>query len=340
MSQTVLVSGGAGYVGSHVCLRLAEAGFVPVVYDNLTNGWEAAVQWGEFEQGDICDPARLDEVFARHRPAAVLHFAALIEVGESVKFPDRFYQNNVAGTLSLIEAARRAGVDAMVFSSTCAIYGEPVRLPMDETHPQAPINPYGRSKQMVEQMLADYDRHLGFRSVCLRYFNAAGADPEGRIGEKHEPETHAIPLAIEAAMGKRAGFKLFGEDYDTRDGTAVRDYIHVLDLADAHVLALKHLLDGGASDAFNLGTGAGTTVRELIATIEEVSGKPFPVEPAPRRAGDAPVLVADNRKAAEVLGWSPKYDLRDIVQTAWAWHSDHALSRNRPATRTFAVADR
>jgi UDP-glucose 4-epimerase len=324
VADKVLVTGGAGYVGSHTCLRLAEAGFEPVVYDNLSNGHEAFVQWGPFERGDVRDKARLDEAFAKHRPRAVLHFAALIEVGESVKDPGRFFDNNVSGAVTLIEAARRAGVDAFVFSSTCATYGEPVRTPMDETHPQAPINPYGRTKLMIEQALADYDRYAGFRSVALRYFNAAGADPEGRIGERHHPETHAIPLAIEAAMGKRQGFTLFGTDYDTRDGTAVRDYIHVLDLADAHVLALKRLLGGGKSDVFNLGTGTGTTVRELIAMIRQVSGRPFEVAEAPRRPGDSPALVADNRKAREVLGWTPKLDLEAIVRDAWAWHSREA----------------
>jgi UDP-glucose 4-epimerase len=322
MSQpTVLVTGGAGYIGSHTCLRLAEAGFLPVVYDNLSNGWRRFVQWGPFEQGDIRDGARLDEVFATHRPQAVIHFAALIEVGESVKHPGRFYENNVAGAISLIEAARRADVDAMVFSSTCATYGDPVRVPMDETHPQNPLNPYGRSKLMIEQALADYDRYAGFRSVSLRYFNAAGADPEGRIGERHEPETHAIPLAVAAAMGRRKGFSLFGTDYDTRDGTCVRDYIHVLDLADAHVLALKRLLGGGASDVFNLGTGTGTTVRELIGAIRRKSNLPFEVTETGRREGDAPMLVADNRKAREVLGWRPRYDLEDIVGSAWEWHA-------------------
>lgn len=324
MSQpVVLVTGGAGYIGSHTCLRLSEAGFLPVVYDNLSNGWRRFVQWGPLEQGDIRDGARLDEVFAKHRPHAVIHFAALIEVGESVKYPGRFYENNVAGAISLIEAARRAGVEAMVFSSTCATYGDPVRAPMDETHPQNPLNPYGRSKLMVEQVLADYDKYCGFRSASLRYFNAAGADPEGRIGEKHEPETHAIPLAVAAAMGKRKGFSLFGTDYDTRDGTCVRDYIHVLDLADAHVLALKRLLDGGETDVFNLGTGTGTTVRELIAAIRRKSNLPFEVTETDRRPGDAPILVADNRKAREILGWRPQYDLQDIVNSAWEWHARH-----------------
>lgn len=319
--KTVLVTGGAGYVGSHVCLALSEAGFQPVVYDNLTNGHEAFVQWGPLERGDIRDGARLDEVIAQYQPVAVLHFAALIEVGESVKEPGRFYENNVGGALTLIEAARRGGIEAMVFSSTCATYGDPVRLPMDETHPQAPLNPYGRSKLMVEQALADYSRYAGFRSVCLRYFNAAGADPQGRIGERHHPETHAIPLAVQTALGQRQGFKLFGDDYDTRDGTAVRDYIHVLDLADAHVRALKYLLDGGETNVFNLGTGTGTTVTELIDTIRRTTNQPFPVEMAPRREGDAPCLVAENRKARDILGWVPTRTLSDIVQSAWRWHA-------------------
>lgn len=320
--QTVLVTGGAGYVGSHTSLRLAEAGFLPVAYDNLSNGHAEFAQWGPLEIGDIRDAARLDEVFAKHRPVAVLHFAALIEVGESVRHPDRFYDNNVAGALTLIDAARRAGVGAMVFSSTCATYGDPQQMPMDETHPQAPLNPYGRTKLMVEQILSDLDRHSGFRSVCLRYFNAAGADFEARIGEWHDPETHAIPLAIAAAMGANAAFKIFGRDYPTRDGTAVRDYIHVLDLADAHVRALKHLLAGGESAAFNLGTGTGSTVQELVDAISAVSGRPFEVTDAPRREGDAPALVADNRKAREVLGWAPQYALNDILDSAWQWHTE------------------
>ncbi|MDP1875915.1 UDP-glucose 4-epimerase GalE [Phenylobacterium sp.] len=329
--QTVLVTGGAGYVGSHASLRLAEAGFLPVAFDNLTNGHAEFVQWGPLEVGDIRDAARLDEVFAKHRPLAVLHLAALIEVGESVRHPDRFYDNNVSGALTLIEAARRAGVGAMVFSSTCATYGDPQQMPMDETHPQSPLNPYGRSKLMVEQILGDLDRYSSFRSVCLRYFNAAGADFEGRIGEWHDPETHAIPLAIAAAMGANAGFKIFGRDYPTRDGTAVRDYIHVLDLADAHVLALKHLLAGGESDAFNLGTGTGSTVQELVDAVGAVSGRPFEIADGPRRGGDAPALVADNRKAREVLGWSPRYGLPEILESAWRWHTQ-SLPRLKAAS--------
>ena len=329
MAETILVTGGAGYIGSHTCLCLAEAGFTPVVYDNLSNGWEAFVQWGPLEIGDINDAARLGEVFAKHKPVAVIHFAAFIEVGFSVSEPGAFYGNNVGGAITLIEAARRAGVDKMVFSSTCATYGAPVQVPMDESHPQAPLNPYGQSKLMVEQILADMDRYKAFRSVVLRYFNAAGADPKGRLGEKHEPETHAIPLAIAAARGERDAFTLFGTDYDTRDGTCVRDYIHVLDLASAHVKALQWLLKGGESQAFNLGTGTGTTVRELIGAIERRSNQPFPLKLAERRAGDAPALVANNDKARTLLGWSPLYTLDDIIEHAWAWHAEgvHRLVR-------------
>lgn len=321
MPKPILVTGGAGYVGSHTCLALAEAGFLPVVYDNLSNGHAAHVLWGPLEEGDIRDGDRLDEVIARHRPVAVLHFAALIEVGESVREPGRFYDNNVGGAISLIEAARRGGLDQMVFSSTCATYGAPVRLPMDEDHPQAPLNPYGRSKLMIEQALSDYSIYAGFRSVCLRYFNAAGADEQGRIGERHDPETHAIPLALQTVLGQRSAFRVFGDDYDTRDGTAVRDYVHVSDLADAHVRALRYLLNGGESAVFNLGTGTGVTVKELVAEIRRVTGRPFIVETAPRREGDSPCLVADNGRARDVLGWRPSRDLGDIVQSAWRWHS-------------------
>ena len=329
MGETILVTGGAGYIGSHTCLRLAEAGFKPVVYDNLSNGWESFVQWGPLEVGDVNDAARLDAVFAKHRPVAVVHFAAFIEIGHSIAEPGAFYANNVGGAITLIEAARRADVDKLVFSSTCATYGAPAYVPMDEKHPQAPLNPYGRSKLMVEEILADMARYKGFRSVVLRYFNAAGADPQGRVGEKHEPETHAIPLAIAAARGERDKFMLFGQDYDTRDGTCVRDYIHVLDLADAHVLALGWLLAGKESTAFNLGTGTGTTVRELVSAIERRSNRPFPLEPAPRRDGDAPSLVADNGKARELLGWGPSYGLDEIIDHAWAWHANGAQALKR-----------
>jgi UDP-glucose 4-epimerase len=319
--ETVLVVGGAGYIGSHTCLDLANKGFKPVVYDNFSNGHREFVQWGPAEEGDIKDRARLDEVLAKYKPAAILHFAALIEVGESVKDPVAFYENNVIGTLTLLAAAQAAGIKAFVFSSTCATYGLPQSVPLDETHRQVPINPYGQTKYIVEQALADYDKYTGFRSVVLRYFNAAGADFEGRIGEWHQPETHAIPLAIDAALGRRAGFKVFGSDYETRDGTCVRDYIHVLDLADAHVRAVEYLISGGVSVALNLGTGTGTTVKELLSTIEDVSAKPFPVEYVGRREGDSHTLVANNDKAREILGWVPQHDLSQIISSAWNWHS-------------------
>ncbi|XAZ23394.1 UDP-glucose 4-epimerase GalE [Sinorhizobium sp. B11] len=319
--ETVLVVGGAGYIGSHTCLDLANKGYKPVVFDNFSNGHREFVKWGPAEEGDIRDRARLDEVLAKHKPSAILHFAALIEVGESVKDPVSFYENNVIGTLTLLSAAQAAGINAFVFSSTCATYGLPQSVPLDETHRQVPINPYGRTKYIVEQALADYDQYKSLRSVVLRYFNAAGADFEGRIGEWHQPETHAIPLAIDAALGRRQGFKVFGSDYETRDGTCVRDYIHVLDLADAHVRAVQYLLDGGESVALNLGTGTGTTVKELLGAIEDVSRKPFPVEYIGRREGDSHTLVANNDKARDVLGWVPQYDLSRIIQSAWNWHA-------------------
>ncbi|MFK3967186.1 UDP-glucose 4-epimerase GalE [Ensifer adhaerens] len=320
-SNKVLVVGGAGYIGSHTCLELANKGFEPVVYDNLSNGHEEFVKWGVLEKGDIRDRKRLDEVLARHKPRAILHFAAMIEVGESVKDPVSFYDNNVIGTLTLLSAALAAGVEAFVFSSTCATYGLPESVPIDEQHRQAPINPYGRTKWVCEQALKDYGQYKGLRSVILRYFNAAGADPEGRVGEWHEPETHAIPLAIDAALGRRQSFKIFGTDYDTRDGTCVRDYIHVLDLADAHVRAVEHLLSGGDSVELNLGTGTGTTVKELLTAISDVSGREFQVDLVDRREGDSTTLVANNDKARDILGWVPKYDLTDITRTAWNWHS-------------------
>lgn len=317
----VLVVGGAGYIGSHTCLDLAAKGFTPVVYDNLSNGHADFVKWGPLEQGDLRDRDRLRAVIEGYQPAAIVHFAALIEVGESVKDPLGFYDNNVAGTLSLLSVAEACGVNRLVFSSTCATYGLPRDIPIEENHPQSPISPYGRSKLLVEQILADLDRHRDFRSVVLRYFNAAGADPEGRIGEWHTPETHAIPLAIETALGRRPGFTLFGTDYDTRDGTCLRDYIHVMDLADAHTRAVQYLLEGGESVALNLGTGVGTTVKELLTAIEQVSDRPFPVTYGERRDGDSPALVADNRKAREVLGWAPQRDLTSTVETAWNWHT-------------------
>lgn len=316
----VLVTGGAGYVGSHTCMRLAKNGFLPITLDNLSNGHAEFVRWGPLEVGDIRDRPRLDAIFSQYRPVAVLHFAALIEVAESVRDPGRFYDNNVAGALCLIAAARAAGVDRFVFSSTCATYGEPQWLPLTESHPQRPASPYGWSKLMIEQVLWDHAASSDFRAIVLRYFNAAGADPRARIGEWHEPESHAIPLAIAAARGAGKPFTIFGDDYDTRDGTAVRDYVHVLDLAEAHVLALQRLLDGAPSAAFNLGTGAGTTVRELVAGIERAAGHALPLGVQGRRAGDTAALVADNDKARQELGWRPERALDTILTDAWRWH--------------------
>jgi UDP-glucose 4-epimerase len=318
---TILVTGGAGYVGSHCCLALKRAGHDVVVYDNLTNGHERFVKWGPFERGDIRDRARLAEVFAAHRPQAVLHCAALIEVGESVKHPDRFYDNNVTGALVLLDVMREGGVKPFVFSSTCATYGEPQRLPMDETHPQAPVSPYGWTKLMVEQASRDIAAAHGISFAHLRYFNAAGAAPDEGIGERHEPETHAIPLALMTLLGRRQGFKIFGQDYETRDGSCLRDYVHVLDLADAHVRAIERLLGGGASLAANLGTGDGVTVLELLAAIERVTGKRVPADSAPRREGDAPALVADTTLVKRELGWTPSRNIDQIIGDAWRWHS-------------------
>ena len=319
--RDILVVGGGGYIGSHTCLDLAEKGYTPIVYDNFSNGHREFVKWGPVEEGDIRDRARLDEVFRKYAPAAVIHFAALIEVGESVKDPLAFYENNVAGSLTLFAAARAANCRRLVFSSTCATYGVPEQTPMTETHPQAPINPYGRSKLITEEILRDLCAHDGFRAVILRYFNAAGADPEGRIGERHDPETHAVPLAIEAALGRRNGFSIFGDDYDTRDGSCVRDFVHVMDLAEAHTRAIDHLLNDGRSVALNLGTGEGTTVKELLAAIGDVAGREIAITQASRRPGDTAALVADNSMARDVLGWVPRNDLSSIVSTAWKWHA-------------------
>jgi UDP-glucose 4-epimerase len=319
---TILVTGGAGYVGAHCCLALARAGHNPVTLDNLSNGHERFVKWGPFERGDIRDPARLDAVFAQHKPDAVLHCAALIEVGESVQRPDRFYDNNVVGALNVLDAMRAHGVKPFVFSSTCATYGAPRRLPMDESHPQRPVSPYGWTKLMIERASADIAAAHGLRFAHLRYFNAAGACPEEGIGERHDPETHAIPLALFALLGRREGFKIFGTDWETRDGTCLRDYVHVLDLADAHVRAIERLLGGGASLAVNLGTGDGVTVKELLASIERVTGRAVPATEAPRRPGDAPALVADTTLVKRELGWAPTRGIDAIIADAWTWHGE------------------
>jgi UDP-glucose 4-epimerase len=319
----ILVAGGAGYIGAHTCLDLFAKGFTPVVYDNLSNGHAEFVKWGKLEIGDIRDRHRLDEVLAKHKPQAIIHFAAAIEVNESVRDPGRYYENNVGGTITLLRAAQAAGIDKIVFSSTCATYGMPLSIPMDEGHPQSPLNPYGQSKLIVEQILKDLDRYQDLRSVILRYFNAAGADPEGKIGEWHSPETHAIPIALETALGRRPYFQVLGTDYETRDGSCVRDFVHVLDLADAHTRAIEHLLNDGKSLALNLGTGHGTTVKELLDQVGRVVGKTIDVKYGPRRDGDSPALIADNTLAKRTIGWSPRHDLKSIIDTAWNWHSKY-----------------
>jgi UDP-arabinose 4-epimerase len=323
--MNVLVTGGAGYIGSHACKHLAASGHTPIVFDDLSQGHELAVRWGPLERGSLNDQARLAEVFARHRVDAVIHFAASALVGESMADPGKYFRNNTLGTLNLIEAMRAAGVGTLVFSSTCATYGNPVRVPLDESHPQVPVNPYGESKLMVEKMLRWYGECHGLRWMALRYFNAAGADPEGEIGEDHEPESHLIPLVIGGALGTRRPVKVFGTDYDTPDGTAVRDYIHVADLADAHLRAIDRLGAGTSSQAVNLGTGIGQSVRRVIDTVGQVSGRHVPFDLSPRRAGDPPELVADPARAREVLGWTPRFpQLTTIVEHAWKWHSARA----------------
>ena len=318
--KRVLVTGGAGYVGSHACKALARAGYLPVVYDNLSRGHAWAVKWGPLERGDLLNPARLATVIRKHRPFAVLHFAALAYVGESVEDPLRYYRNNVGGTINLLEAMRDASVNKLVFSSTCAVYGAPKKIPIPEDHPQAPLNPYGHSKRTVEQMLADSAAAHGLRSVSLRYFNAAGADTENEIGEVHDPETHLIPLVLEAAAGLRPGLTIHGADYPTRDGTCVRDYVHVSDLADAHVSALGYLAKHKGAAAFNLGNGTGFTVREVIAAVERVTGRKVPFREGPRRPGDPPSLVGNAASARRKLGWKPRHaDLAVIIGTAWRW---------------------
>jgi UDP-glucose-4-epimerase GalE len=318
----VLVTGGAGYIGSQTAKALHSAGHTPVVVDNLSYGHEWAVKWGPFERGDLGDAAWIAGVIDRHRVEAVVHFAASTFVGESMTNPRLYFRNNTAATLNLLDTVLDKGITRIVFSSTCATYGVPEKVPIDESHPQAPVNPYGQSKLFVERILHWYGQAYGLGSVALRYFNASGADPDGELGEVHDPETHLIPLVIEAALGRRKAVGIFGTDYPTPDGTAIRDYIHVADLADAHVRALDYLVKGGVSTALNLGTGRGHSVREVIETVSLVAGTPVPHVEQPRRVGDLPELVAEPSRARDVLGWIPKYpELRTIVEHAWAWHT-------------------
>lgn len=315
--RTIIVTGGAGFIGSHTCKQLARSGYMPVAVDNLQTGHADSVKWGPLERIDIRDTSALSALFDRVRPLAVVHFAASAYVGESVKNPGLYYDNNVGGMVSLLEACCGASIDKMVFSSSCATYGIPASNPISETTPQTPINPYGRTKLICEQMLADYHAAFGLNSVSLRYFNAAGADADGELREKHDPETHLLPLALLAAAGKRPALDVFGTDYPTPDGTCIRDYIHVFDLAAAHVAALHHLEAGKDSVALNLGTGKGHSILEIAAEIERISGRALPWNPAPRRPGDPPELVADIARAHEILGFEPEYPtMRQILQHA------------------------
>ncbi|GJM08945.1 MAG: UDP-glucose 4-epimerase GalE [Lysobacteraceae bacterium] len=324
MNNRILVTGGAGYIGSHACKALQTAGYEPVVFDNLIYGHPWAVKWGPLIRGDLADPQQIEAALDEVKPAAVMHFAAYAYVGESVTNPAKYYRNNVVGSLNLLDAMRNRSIESLVFSSTCASYGIPRVTPIDESHPQNPINPYGRSKLMIEQAMADYSAAYGLRCVALRYFNAAGADPEAEIGEDHSPETHLIPLVLMAAAGIRDSITVFGRDYDTDDGTCVRDYVHVSDLAQAHVLALQALDQGAESAVYNLGNGTGFSVQQVIDACQRVTGRPIKVVDGPRRAGDPPRLVGDASKIINDLGWSPRYaDLDTIVETAWNWTRHH-----------------
>jgi UDP-arabinose 4-epimerase len=319
-SASVLVTGGAGYIGSHTCKALARAGLTPVVYDSLCRGNAWAVKWGPLEVGDLMDGERLRDVIRAYRPIGVIHFAAFINVGESVNDPLLYYRNNVGGTMSLLRAMAAEDVRRLVFSSTCATYGMPERNPITEDMKQAPINPYGHGKLMVEQILKDCSRTGSLTAVALRYFNAAGADADGETGELHVPETHLIPLTLGAAQGSSGPLTVFGNDHPTPDGTCIRDYIHVTDLAEAHVRALAHTGGNEGFAAFNLGTGTGISVRDLLATAEEVTGRKVPFSYGARREGDPAALVADPTLANRTLGWTPRHsDLANILETAWAW---------------------
>jgi len=325
VSGAVLVTGGAGYIGAHASKALARAGYQPVAYDNLSRGHRDFVRWGPLVEGDIADRARAAEALARYRPVAVMHFAAYMDVAESLRDPGLYFRNNVGGSLALFEAMRHAGNPPLVFSSTAAVYGLPDTVPIPESAAQHPVNPYGESKRMVERALHWLDRAHGLRHVALRYFNAAGADLDGEIGEAHEPETHLIPLVLAAIAGRRGAVALYGTDYPTPDGTAIRDYIHVEDLAEAHVRALQYLLAGGASAALNLGTGSGHSVREVIGVARRVTGRDVPCREAPRRAGDPPVLVADASRARLLLDWRPRLPaLETMVASAWRWQEGSA----------------
>jgi UDP-arabinose 4-epimerase len=334
MTSHILVTGGAGYIGSHTCKALAEAGYTPVVLDNLSEGHRWAVKWGPLVVADISDSARVSKTIQEYDIRAVIHFAAHAYVGESILQPRKYFDNNVTKTLALLDTLLEAGITKLVFSSSCATYGIPQKLPINEDHPQHPINPYGASKLFIEKILHWYERAYGMRHMNLRYFNAVGADPDGEIGEEHAPETHLVPLVIAAALGMTPAVEVFGTDYDTEDGTAVRDYVHVCDLATAHVKALNHLLVGGASASVNLGTGRGYSIRDVISAVEAVSQRVVPVIEGRRRSGDPPALIADPKLGQSLLKWRPlKSDLYTSVRTAWEWHQARLLE---PTLQPFA----
>lgn len=323
MSNRVIVTGGAGYIGSHACKALAAAGYEPVTFDSLVTGWREAVKFGPLEIGDLRDRMRVEEVLAKHQPAAVMHFAALSNVGEASRDPGLYWDNNVIGSLRLIEAMTAQGVGNLVFSSTCATYGEQDGVMLDENSPQDPLNAYGASKRAVEDLIRNFaaTEQDKLRYVFFRYFNVAGADPDAQIGEFHKPETHLIPLALDAVSGRRDKLTIFGQDYPTLDGTCVRDYVHVTDLVAAHISGLEYILKGGASDIFNLGTGRGFSVREVVDTVSKVTQEPVPAIDGPRRPGDCASLVSGSVRAKEILGWTPKHSsLDEMISTAWAWH--------------------
>ncbi|MDY6951922.1 MAG: UDP-glucose 4-epimerase GalE [Thermodesulfobacteriota bacterium] len=324
MTGNILVVGGAGYIGSHMCKYLSRAGYRPVVVDNLVYGHEQAVKWGPLFKGSMKDAELLSKVFSDYPIEAVMHFAAFCYVGESVTSPAKYYDNNVSHTLSLLKVMLEKEVQRFIFSSSCATYGQPIEIPINEEHPQRPINPYGKTKVMVEQILEDYHTAYGLESISLRYFNAAGADRDGDLGEDHRPETHLIPLVLQTALGQRPCVDIFGNDYPTADGTCVRDYIHVEDLAQAHLLALERLLNGLPGGQYNLGNGKGYSVHEVVDVARQVTGEPIATKVGTRRTGDPAVLISSSQKAAHELGWYTQFpDLETIVETAWNWHKAH-----------------
>ncbi|MFT6451278.1 MAG: UDP-glucose 4-epimerase [Halocynthiibacter sp.] len=328
MKKHVLVTGGAGYIGSHACKVLRASGYIPVTFDNLSLGWQDAVKFGPFERGDLNDRARLDAVFAQYAPVAVMHFAAFSQVGESMSDPGKYWHNNVGGSLNLIEAAVAAGCLNFVFSSTCATYGDQDNVVLDENSAQHPINAYGASKRAIEDILGDFGEAYGLNHVIFRYFNVAGCDPEGEVGEFHQPETHLIPLMLQAIDGKRDALTIFGTDYDTPDGTCIRDYVHVMDLVDAHVLGLKWLEEGRGSRVFNLGTGKGFSVREVIDHSRDVTNQEVPFHKGDRRAGDCTKLVSGSERARDELGWNPERSvMREMIADAWRWYQNGHYER-------------